>query len=110
MTEANDTYTTRILPLPVLYQGTLANLYPELDTNNHWHENLHERLKQDTIHFGMELNEPLCHNIVPREGICLRILNDPLTECFKLKTLKFLGKEAELMDKGEVDMEMNDNY
>ena len=54
----------------------------------------------------MELNEPLCKGKVPREGICIRIMNDPLNECFKLKTLRFLGKEAELIDKGEVDIEL----
>ena len=42
----------------------------------------------------------------PREGICIRIMNDPINECFKLKTLRFLGKEAELIDKGEVDIEL----
>jgi len=110
MTEAEDTNAGRILPLPILYQGTLANLYPDLDTTDHWHENLLERLKQDIVNFGMEQEEPLCQNKTPREGICLRILNDPITECFKLKTISFLGKEAEQMDKGESDIEMQENY
>lgn len=74
------------------------------------HENLLEQMKHDTEHFGMEQDEPLCRSKVPREGICLRIDNDPVNECFKLKTLHFLGKEAELMDKGEVDIEMQDVY
>lgn len=101
---------TRIIPLPILYHGTLSELYPSLDTTYHWHENLLEAMKHDTEHFGMEQDEPLCRNKVPREGICLRIDNDPVNECFKLKTLRFLGKEAELMDKGEVDLEMQDGY
>lgn len=100
----------RIMLLPILYQGTLAALYPTLDTFNHWHEDLLEAMKRDIEHFGMEQDEPLCRNKVPREGICLRIDDDPINECFKLKTLRFLGKEAELMDKGEVDMEMQDGY
>ena len=58
----------------------------------------------------MELNEPLCNNKVPREGICLRIANDSVKECFKLKCLKFLKKESEDIDKGVVDIEMADNY
>ncbi len=34
-------------------------------------------------------------------------MNDPINECFKLKTLRFLGKEAELIDKGEIDLELS---
>lgn len=100
----------RIIPLPILYHGTLSELYPSLNTTQQWNENLLEAMKHDTEHFGMEQDEPLCRNKVPREGICLRIDNDPVNECFKLKTLRFLGKEAELMDKGEVDIEMQDGY
>lgn len=71
----------RISPLPILYQGTLSALYPSLDTTDHWHENLLETMKYDIVHFGMEQDEPLCRNKVPREGICLRIDNDPINEC-----------------------------
>jgi hypothetical protein len=59
----------------------------------------------------MEMNEPHCRNVVPREGIIVRIENDPIKEAFKLKCLKFLGKEAAEMDKGETtDMEMAARY
>ena len=34
-------------------------------------------------------------------------MNDPVSECFKLKALRFLGKEAEMIDKGEVDIELS---
>lgn len=100
----------RIIPMPVLYHGTLSDLYPALNLTDHWHENLLETMKRDAEHFGMEKDEPLCRNKVPREGICLRIDNDPIKECFKLKTLSFLGKEAELIDKGEMDIEMQESY
>ena len=61
--------------------------------------------------FAMEQNEPMCKNELPREGIVLRIENDPLNEAFKLKCLKFLGKEAEEMDKGNTDdIEMQERY
>lgn len=100
----------RILPYQLLYHGTLGNLYPDIDVANHWNENVLETMKNDQKHFGMELNEPLCNNKVPREGICLRIANDPVKECFKLKCLKFLKKESEDIDKGMVDIEMADNY
>lgn len=100
----------RILPYQLLYHGTLGNLYPDIDVANHWNENVLEAMKNDQKHFGMELNEPLCNNKAPREGICLRIANDPVKECFKLKCLKFLKKESEDIDKGVVDIEMADNY
>jgi len=101
---------SRILPYTLLFHGKLSDLYPQVDRANHWNENILEELKNDKEHFGMELDEPMCKNKVPREGICLRIANDPVKECFKLKCLYFLGKEAANIDKGEVDIEMADNY
>lgn len=100
----------RIMPYPLLYHGKLSDLYPTISTENHWHENVLEAMKCDKRHFGMEKNEPMCKNKVPREGICVRIANDPVNECFKLKTVAFLQKEAKSIDSGEVDIEMADNY
>ena len=96
----------RLMDIPILYQGRIGNLYPEIADAPDWNARLLECFKADGDRFGMELNEPLCKGKVPREGICIRIMNDPLNECFKLKTLRFLGKEAELIDKGEVDIEL----
>ena len=96
----------RLMDIPILYQGRIGNLYPEIADAPDWNAKLLECFKADGDRFGMELNEPLCKGKVPREGICIRIMNDPLNECFKLKTLRFLGKEAELIDKGEVDIEL----
>lgn len=93
----------------VLYYGKMMDLYPDLDIANHWNENVLEKMKKDE-RFGMEKDEYLCNHKVPREGICIRIEDDPIAECFKLKTLAFLGKEAECIDKGKVDVEMIDNY
>lgn len=98
----------RIHVIDVLYHGTLADLYPNISIDEHWHENILEAMKNDKLTLGMELDEPLCRNKTPREGIVLRIDNDPINEAFKLKTLKFLGKEATLIDAGEVDMEMEE--
>lgn len=105
MYEKSDPNVHRILPINILYHGTLKDLYPDLDTENHWHENLLEKMKNDKERFGMEENELLCHNKVPREGICIRKFNDPLRECFKLKTQSFKLKEALQYDEGEVDIE-----
>lgn len=103
MKEANDENWKRIHPIDILYHGTLADLYPEVDESDHWHENVLEKMKNDKEHFGMEEYEPLCTDIkVPREGICLRIDDDPILENFKLKTISFALGEAILYD--------DDNY
>lgn len=100
----------KLMPFTLLYHGKLTNLYPNVPVDNTWNYKILELLKRDKEHFCMELDEPLCKNKVPREGICLRIANDKNVECFKLKCLYFLGKEAEQIDKGEVDIEMIDSF
>lgn len=101
----------RIRPLDIFYHGKLRDLYPDLPIDEHWHANLLERMKNDKEHFGMEENEPMCRNSVPREGIVIRIDDDPVAEAFKLKCLKFLGKEAKQIDKGKInDTEMLERY
>ena len=104
----NDSNWNKIRPIDVLYEGTLTDKYPDLDPTNHWHQNVLEKMKND---FGLEELEPFCRNKVPREGICLRINNDPIKECFKLKALSFLQKEAKDIDKGDTsDIEMIETY
>ena len=86
------------------------DLYPEIDIETHWHENVLNAMKVDK-RFCMEMDEPMCKNKLPREGIVLRINDDPMAEAFKLKCLKFLGKEAEDNDKGKTsDIEMQERY
>lgn len=99
-----------VVPIDILYHGTLGALYPDIDPQLHWNDNVLKAMRNDKEHFKMEENEPACKNKVPREGIVIRIDGDTKSEAFKLKTYAFLGKEAELMDKGEVDMEMQDAY
>ena len=100
----------KIISYPILYSGTLKDLYPDLDISNHWHENLLDRMSNEEK-WMMEKNEPMCtFNTVPREGVCIRKSNDPISECFKLKTTKFKFREAKLVDVGEVDIEMTEGY
>jgi len=99
-----------IQPIDILYKGTLGDLYHELNIQKHWHENVLEALKNDKKHFGMEMNEPLCKNKVPREGFVLRIDNDPINEAFKLKCNAFMLKESEDVSNGAVDIEMEEGY
>ena len=98
----------KIMPYTLLYHGKLSDLY-DIDTTNHWHENLLNYLKNDK-NFLMEENEPLCRNKVPREGICLRIDDAIIPECFKLKCLAFLKREAKEVDKGNIDIETQQKY
>lgn len=99
-----------IHPITVLYHGTLGELYPNISKTEHWHENVLQAMMNDKEHFGMEELEPLCNNKVPREGIVLRIEDDPLSEAFKLKTKAFFFRESKDIDNGEVDIEMEEGY
>jgi hypothetical protein len=98
-----------IIDFPLLYHGTLAELYPEISTTEHWHENVLEALKVEKK-FLMEQMEPMCINKVPREGFVIRKANDPIKEAWKLKTNKFFLREASQIDAGEVDIEMTEGY
>lgn len=100
-----------LMPIPVLYSGKLKDLYPEIPTDNldKWHEEVLAAMKADKEHLGMELDEPLCKNKVPREGICVRIEHDVRPRNFKLKCVKFLAKESKNIDSGQVDSEMLEN-
>ena len=101
----NDGVENKIMLTPMLYSGTLHELYPEISTETHWQENVLEALKNEK-RFFMEKDEPMNITKMPREGIVIRIQDDPVVEAFKLKCIKFLEKEAKNIDKGEVDMEM----
>ena len=91
--------------LVVLYHGRFGDLYPDIDTQQHWHENVLERMKNDKEHFGMEEDEPLCKNKVPREGIVIRIDGDKFARAWKLKTMRHLAREGKMNDSGEVNIE-----
>lgn len=98
-----------IFEYPLLFEGTLQELYPDVDVRNHWHENILENLKNEKK-FHMEKNCPYCKNKVPFEGVVIRKADDPIAEAFKLKTNKFFERERGLIDKGEVDSEMEEEY
>ena len=70
-----------------------------VDKDNHWHEKVLDKLKNDKEHFGMEDYEPMCTDCkVPREGIVIRIDDDPTNEAFKLKCCAFLQMESKNID------------
>lgn len=94
--------TNYLQVIPILYRGFLSDLYPHTIIP----QQILEALKHDK-NFGMELDEPLCINKVPRDGICIRV--EGKSECFKLKTDRFLYKEQKQIDAGEVDTEIINN-
>lgn len=99
----------RLRPIDILFHGPMKDLYPDINPENHWNEEVLERLKTES-RFGMEKDEPLSKNKMPREGIVLRIDDDPIAEAFKLKCIRFLNKEADDVDQGRVDAEIAERY
>lgn len=95
-----------ILSLPILYRGKLTDLYPNVDVSFHWRENIIQAMANDKKLLGMEKDEPMCKNKVPREGVVLRVEDDLIPEAFKLKCIKFLTRESKQIDKGDVDIEL----
>lgn len=99
------TYKDCLMPLNILYYGPLKDMYADIDIENHFHENLLERMKNDKEWLLMEKNEPMCKNKVPREGVVIRIDNDICPRAWKLKSKLHYLQEAEQHDRGEVDIE-----
>ena len=109
MKDANDNNVYKIHPINIYYHGKVEELYPELDTENHWNEELLEKLKNEK-RFFMEENSPFCKNAVPSEGFVLRKEHDTINRAAKLKCASFLLKERLAMDDGDVDIEMAQGY
>lgn len=54
-------------------------------------------------------NSQFCKNKVPEEGVVVRVEKGDGIECFKLKSFKFLKKESDQLDSGEIDMESQES-
>jgi hypothetical protein len=78
------------------YYGLAKDLYPDLDTAIHWHDNFLERLQAD---FNLEKDDK-DNKGMPAEGICIR--KDELLDCttLKLKSFQFLQYETQMLDNG----------
>lgn len=107
--QENPDLKEHLYPINIIYHGTLKDFYPNIALDENWCDNVLEAMKIDK-RLGMEMNESLCNNKAPREGIVLRKDNDPLREAFKLKCTKFLEAEKDSIDKGEIDPEMMEGY
>ena len=98
--------TDKIMPLTIVYSGKFKDMYPDISTEQHWHENVLQRLKTDKDWLLMECDEPLCkYHKVPREGYVFRIDNDAYPRAWKLKTMRHYDLARKQHDAGEVDME-----
>lgn len=100
----------KIFPLQLMYHGPAKDIYPDISTEEHWHENVVQRMKTDSEKFGMDLKEPLCKNKVWREGLVIRIENDPIQEAFKIKSNLYFEQEKKDMDKGVITGDMLEGY
>lgn len=83
-----------------LYYGTAQQLFPELNPDEHWHENFLQALRDKYL----ERESVLCNNKVPEEGIVLRREVSEI-DVYKLKSVAFLERETKMLDKGEADIE-----
>ena len=63
------------------YYGYACDLYSDITRDEHWNENFLQRLANDKG-FNMEQNSPECNNIVPHEGLVIKIENMK-SEAFK---------------------------
>ena len=82
------------------YYGKAKEMYPDIPVDENWKLNFVQRLK-DTY---LEKDNPFCRNKVPDEGVVLRIEGLKIN-VFKLKSERFILKENELKDAGELDVE-----
>lgn len=93
-----------LLMVPELYYGKAKDLYPEIPTDTHWHQNFLEQLMEDYLEKDCEI----CSNKVPDEGIVLRrdIFD---VDLYKLKSFKFFEWETKQLDEGVVDIESEES-
>jgi tRNA-binding EMAP/Myf-like protein len=84
------------------YQGKIRDLYNFQD-NVDWHNELLKSLIDDYL----EKDCMFCSKIpnIPAEGIVLRNDKPNQWEVYKLKSFRFLEKETQNLDRGEIDIE-----
>jgi hypothetical protein len=85
------------------YYGKAKDLYPELNTESHWHENflnnvIRDYLEKDCMFCKSKPN-------IPDEGIVLRVDKPNVWEVYKLKSFRFTMQESAELDQGILDIE-----
>lgn len=87
--------------VPIFYDGPAKDLFPELNVNEHWHENFLAKL----VAKYNEKDCYMCKSKVPEEGIVLTKNSKNVFESWKLKSFKFLERETKELDSGEANIE-----
>lgn len=86
----------------IYYTGRAVDMY-NLDVNEHWNEEFVKCLEKDYN----DKNCFMCNNPVPEEGVVVRKESLFNCEAYKLKSFSFLEKESKDLDKGEINIEDN---
>lgn len=84
-----------------IYYGKAKDVYPDLEIEEHWHENFIGRLEVDYNNKDCYM----CINKLPEEGIVVRKQNTFEYEAYKLKSARFLEHETKELDKEIIDIE-----
>jgi len=87
--------------VPLHYYGPAKGLEPDMRTDLHWHQDFLDLIEKDFVETG---KCQMCKNNVEREGIVLR-RESLIPQPYKMKQMSFILKESQAMDKGEVDLE-----
>jgi hypothetical protein len=94
-------------PVPLVYYGKAGGLFNHLDDHGRpytvegWRDEFLEFLKVKYVH---DQDSIFCNNKVPEEGVVL-VVEGLKPEALKLKSFAFLEKESKELDKGEVNIE-----
>lgn len=87
--------------VPVHYVGQAKNMYPQIATDSHWHENFLAKLMEDYLEKDCEY----CKNKVPDEGVVVSKRLYGTYEGYKLKSSRFILQESADLDKGVSNIE-----
>jgi hypothetical protein len=91
--------------VPVYYIGRAKDKYPDITTDNHWHENFLNKLIEEYL----EKDDIYCLTKgLADEGIVLSRRVD-VFEGLKLKSFRFLQGETTELDDGVIDMETQES-
>lgn len=82
-----------ILFLNIVYHGKFKDLYPDIDVENHWHENVLARMKEDKDRFLMEEDEPMCVMFNDKIADLKRLYETSKANGASKKDLKAVEKE-----------------
>lgn len=102
-----DNHNLRIVP--ELWQGKLLHIVAHRFENDTFGNGFDTRVLGWLKDAYLEQDEPMCKNKVPAEGICVRRETRGI-KTFKLKSFRFLEKETNDLDNGDVDIETEERY